>query len=188
MSFTAEGPSKPVVLIGGAPGTGKSTLAGHLSTRFNFDHRIGTGFIRAVLQSEVSRADEPDLFSMTFQAPDPVVNLERQARRLQPAVTACVERARREGTSLIVEGSHLIPSLYAGSDLAPYLVLAAPDSEDHMTRLTGPTHSNRTISEQEWCNVRKLDDYYCGEARRLDVPVMVYEDLDAVVELIALES
>lgn len=176
---------KPLVLIGGAPGTGKSTLANDLSCRLGFDHRIGTGFIRAVLQTEVSPDAEPDLFGFTYASADPVTNLERQARRMQPAVMACVERGRREGTSLIVEGSHLIPALYAHAPVDLFVVLAAPQGAEHFSRLTGATHVHREINEADWGNVQRLNDYYLTEADRWGAPTIVYgADVDAVASLI----
>jgi 2-phosphoglycerate kinase len=174
---------KPIFLVGGAPGTGKSTLAARLSDRLAVDHRIGTGFIRAVIQSETNADAEPDLFSMTFQADDPVAHVETQARRLRPAVMACVDRARREGTSLVVEGSHLIPSLYQQASVDFFVVLAAPPPADHLSRIMGPTHANRRISEQDLSKIRALDAYYRREAARCNVPVVLYEHLDPVVSL-----
>jgi 2-phosphoglycerate kinase len=176
---------KPIYLIGGAPGTGKSTLAARLGERLSLDHRIGTGFIRAVVQSQTDIGRDPDLFSMTFEADDPADRLERQARRLLGAVLACVDRARREGTSLVVEGSHLIPSLYSTCPVDRFLVLGGPPPGEYMSRVNGPTHLHRPISERDWVMIRKLDDYYRREADRLAVPILVYRELDAVLDVIA---
>jgi 2-phosphoglycerate kinase len=174
---------KPIFLVGGAPGTGKSTLAARLSDRLAIDHRIGSGFIRAIVQSEVTPELEPGLFSMTFQSDDPVAHLEAQARRLHRAVTACIDRARREGTSLVVEGSHLIPSLYADAPVDLFVVLAAPAPGDHLSRLRGPTHVNRTISDRDLPKIRELDLYYRQEADRWGIPAVVYDDLGSIIAL-----
>lgn len=179
--YDGAGGDKPVILIGGSPGTGKSTLAGDLSARLGFDHRLGTGFVRAVLQSESSPETEPELFSLTFESDDPVLRLERQAHRLHRAVLACVARARREGTSLIIEGSHLIPSLYAQADHDLFIVLAAPPPSRHLARLRGPTHSRRAISERAWDNVQRLEAYYRDQAVAHSTPTAVYEDLDMLL-------
>jgi 2-phosphoglycerate kinase len=176
---------KPIVLIGGAPGTGKSSLAGALSYRFGFDHRLGTGFIRTIVQAQSSPEAEPRLFSHTFAAEDPVAHLEWQAARLHRTVIACVERARKEGTSLIIEGSHLTPQLYARSPVDLFFVLAAPGTEEHYGRLTGPTHAHRRITGTDWSNVRMLNDYYISEASRLGVKAVLYgESIDDIAALV----
>lgn len=176
---------KPVVLIGGASGTGKSRLAGELSARFGFDHRLGTGFIRAILQSEVDPAVEPRLFSHTFRARDPVSHMEWQAGRLHGAVTACVDRAHLEGTSLIIEGSHLIPRLYARAKVDLFIVLAAPDESEHLARLTGSAHTLRQISDEDVVNIQRLDAYYVKEASAYQVKTVVFgESLDPIVDLL----
>jgi 2-phosphoglycerate kinase len=98
---------------------------------------------------------------------------------------ACVDRARREGTSLVVEGSHLIPSLYSEAVVDLFFVLGAPEPDDHLSRLKGPSHSNRRISKQDLTKISHLDEYYRREAHRLNVPLVVFEDLDSVLSLIA---
>jgi 2-phosphoglycerate kinase len=173
------------VLIGGASGTGKSSLAGELSHRFQFDHRLGTGFIRVIIQSQTNAQIEPQLFSHTFAAEDPVANLEWQATRLEGAILACIARARGEGTSLIIEGTHLVPQLYAAAEVDLFFVLAAPSESEHYARLTGSSHTGRRISRRDWLNVRRLNDYYLSEATRYGVASVVYgESMHQIADLI----
>jgi 2-phosphoglycerate kinase len=174
--MSATEPYKPVVLIGGTAGSGKSSLANQLCARLPIDHRIGTGFIRAVLCSETSPERDPELFSFTFRAEDPIAHLRVQAERLRPAVLACIRRAQDEGTSLIVEGPHLLPSLYARLPVAAFFVLGAPPALEHRGRLTGPTHALREISDDDWHNARVIDDHIAADAERNGVPRLVYRD------------
>jgi 2-phosphoglycerate kinase len=170
---------KPVILLGGAPGTGKSTLANLLVSRLDLDHRIGTGFIRAILQSEVSEASEPLLFSRTFEAEDPTARVMWQARRIRAAVLACVDRARREGTSLVVEGSHLLPSVYADLPVDVFAILAAPPESEHTRRIGGHRHTQRILGAEDLDAIRQIDKFYRLDADRAGVPVLA---TDAAVE------
>jgi len=167
---------KPVILIGGTAGTGKSSLANRLLGQLGLDHRIGTGFIRAIVGSETTPERDPELFSFTFRAGDPVGHLRIQSERLRPAVLACIRRAQEEGTSLVVEGPHLLPSLYWDVPVSAHVVLAAPPPLEHRNRLTGPTHARRQISDEDWRNARLIDAHIAAEAERFGVPRVLFRD------------
>ncbi len=158
--------AKPIILIGGTAGTGKTTLASELSWRLGLDHRIGTGFIREIVKSQFRKEDCLELHGFTFRAEQPVANIVAQAERLRPAIVACIERARREGTSLLVEGTHLLPSLYHDALVDLFAVLAAPDPEEHKRRLHGPSHLHRETTDADFANVRLIDQYLASEAAR----------------------
>jgi 2-phosphoglycerate kinase len=158
--------TKPIILIGGTAGTGKTTLASELSWRLGLDHRIGTGFIREIVKSQHRKEDCLELHGFTFRSEHPVANIVAQAQRLRPAIIACVERARREGTSLLVEGTHLLPSLYHDALADLFAVLAAPDPEEHSRRLHGPSHLHRETTDGDFTKVRQIDQYLASEAAR----------------------
>ena len=163
---------KPVVLIGGASGSGKTTLAGRVRAELGLDHSLGTGFVRAIVQAETSPERDPALFSMTFQAADPVAHIVTQARRLQPAIARCIDRARREGTSIVIEGTHLIPELYHGAGADLYVVLQAPDVAEHTQWVRGATHAHRPVDERDLVNIRLIDSYLMSTAETHGVPVV----------------
>ncbi len=73
---------KPLILIGGTAGTGKTSLARKVSSRFSIDHRLGTGFVREIVKSQTNEKEEPSLYTFTFQTTDPVQNLIKQSQRL----------------------------------------------------------------------------------------------------------
>ena len=158
--------AKPIILIGGTAGTGKTTLASELSWRLGLDHRIGTGFIREIVKSQHRKEDCLELHGFTFRSEQPVANIVAQAQRLRPAIIACVERAQREGTSLLVEGTHLLPSLYHDVVVDLFAVLAAPALEEHNRRLHGPSHLHRQTTDADFANVRLIDQYLGSEATR----------------------
>jgi len=174
-------PYKPIVLIGGTAGSGKSSLANRLCAHLSIDHRIGTGFIRAVLCSETTQERDPELFSFTFRAEDPIAHLHIQAERMRPAVLECIHRAQEEGTSLIVEGPHLLPSMYWQLPVGAFFVLAAPPAVEHRNRLNGLTHSRRTISDDDWRNARVIDAHIEHDAERHGIPRVLYRDNFAAI-------
>ncbi len=168
--------AKPIVLIGGTAGTGKSTLARELAWEMRFDHRLGTGFVREVARSYHTAETAPDLYTFTFRAANPIDHLTAQARLLKPAIDACIARARNEGTSLVIEGNHLIPGLYHDAAVDLYLVLSAPPTPEHKSRLHGQSHAKRLLNESDIANVRRIDDYLRAEAQRWGVPMILYAD------------
>ena len=139
-----------------------------------------------MLQSQTSATDEPDLFLRSYEASDAVAHVQAQARRLRPAVWSCIERARAEGTSLVVEGTHLVPELY--NDIgARFVVLATPEFDEHQRRLLGHRHTRRTVSVDDVARAREIGLFYEREARRWGVQTLRYADnFDEVVGALGL--
>jgi len=163
-----------IILIGGTAGCGKTTLANRLLGHFDLDHRLGTGFIRAVVQSQTDPHIEPWLFVPSYQSSDPIGHLRTQSRRLFPAVSSCIERARTDGTSLVIEGTHLIPELFEDFG-ARTIVLTAPDIDVHRQRLVGQRHTRRLIGTADLDHIREIGRFYESEAGRLGIPALRYE-------------
>jgi 2-phosphoglycerate kinase len=65
--------AKPVILIGGAPGTGKTSLASRPLGALDLDHRIGTGFVRAIVAVErAALGRKGTLARHTYDSDDPI--------------------------------------------------------------------------------------------------------------------
>ena len=162
--------TKPLILIGGTAGVGKTTLARRLCHKFGIDHRLSTGFIREVLRDQNTPDKCPLLYEYTFKAKEPVNTLVIQAELLERPLRACIERARQEGTSLILEGNHLIPKLYHDTCCALYAIVAAPDLEEHRRRMIGNTHAQRSVNPDDLARARIIDQYLRLEAVAYGVP------------------
>lgn len=176
---------KAVLLIGGTAGTGKTTLANSICSRLAIDHRLGTGFVREIIKSEVREEEEPCLYRFTFRAADPIQNLVDQSQRLYTAVKACIDRARREGTSLLIEGTHLIPRIYHNEDVDMFIMLGAPEATEHYRRITGKTHMQRSITPHDFENARQIDSFLQDESRIYGVPYLVLmNNLDDIFAII----
>lgn len=110
--------SAALVLIGGVPGTLKTSTAVALAARTT-SAVAGTDELREVL-----RLYEPDLFLAgtthtrwqllgDYTPAHLVEGHRRQATVLRPAVLQVIAKRQVRGEPLVVEGVHLIPSLYS---------------------------------------------------------------------------
>jgi len=172
---------KPIILIGGASGTGKTTLAHNLTVELGLDQRLSTGFIRSVLQAEHGQENEPLLFTHTFSDENPPHHIQWQGKRMQPAILRCIERARTEGTSIVIEGPALLPALYHDADVDYFLVLEPPTSTEHLARLKGKTRYKRVMSDGDVANAWVTSNFVLEEAKKYGVPTFKYDsNLDEI--------
>ncbi|MBA2439949.1 MAG: zeta toxin family protein [Thermoleophilaceae bacterium] len=100
-----------IVMLGGAAGVGKSTLATMLAHRLGVTRVIATDVIRQVLRAFFTSEAMPTVHRSAFE-----VDLEgfrEQAEHVGTGVAAIVERACAEGTPVVVEGVHVVPGALA---------------------------------------------------------------------------
>ncbi|HLR45822.1 MAG TPA: hypothetical protein VK092_01585, partial [Deinococcales bacterium] len=142
-----------IVLVGGAPGVGKSTIAGELAYRLGIGRLVSTDSVREALRSLISPELSPVLHASTFTAwkaellpeesdglhPNPkrvIRGFMSQVRMLDRAVDGIINRTLSEASSLVLEGVHLVPGASmaegAGGDAQVIrLLLAVEDEESH---------------------------------------------------------
>jgi len=182
---------KPVILIGGTAGVGKTWTARYICQACSLDHRLGTGFLREVLKTVVSEEAAPSLHRYTFSPPEGMPLLEHyelQCRQVRKAVEACIQRARREGTSLVVEGSNLLPSVVEPGLADLYVVIKIEDESLHRHCVLAHSHSLRKVSEEDFQAIRKIQEYIlreCETAAGDSLIVVERDDSDAVARQIA---
>ncbi len=114
-----------LILIGGAPGCGKSTLATELATRLDIVRTQSTDMLREVMRMMLPHRLLPILHTSSFDAwkalPSPSESLTdrdsllidgylTQVELLSVAAEAVLQRALKERVSLILEGVHMHPS------------------------------------------------------------------------------
>jgi 2-phosphoglycerate kinase len=111
----AKRSGRPVsIVLGGAPGTGKSTLATQLAVRLNIPRVVTTDAIRDVLRTVVPANVLPELHRSTFDvvdpdAVDPFSGFLRQCNAVGAAAIAVADRLADEHRSVIIEGVHALP-------------------------------------------------------------------------------
>ncbi len=198
-----------VVMIGGATGVGKSTIATQLAVRLGIVRVVATDAIREVMRALFTIELMPTLYTSSFDAdsalrePPPrpadrvVVGFREQTAAVAVGVRALVERAAVEGTSVVIEGAHVVPGFF---DLGPYegRVLAVPvvitvEEEDlHRSHFSVRSTEPGTRPYERYMagfqNIRRVQKYIKSQALTHNVPVIPNYSLDqclsAVIDLV----
>lgn len=107
----ADNPPK-LLLISGATGTGKSTIAMRLAERLRFARVLSTDAIREIIRATAGEDAPTALNRSSFsrgEAVDPVLDWLDTCLAIEAGIEATIARARREGVDLLLEGVHLVP-------------------------------------------------------------------------------
>ena len=188
-----------VVLIGGATGVGKSTIATLLAARLGIVRSVPSDAIREVMRALFSRDLMPTLYVSSFEAdaalrePPPraadraVVGFREQTAAVSVGVEALIERAAIEGTSAIVEGAHVVPGFV---DLERYqdrvvlvpVIVTVEDEELHRGHFVarGADAALRPFDRyiRNFSNIRRIQRYIKSQALHHGWPVMPNYNLD----------
>ena len=198
-----------VILLGGATGVGKSTVATMLANRLGITRVIPTDAIREVMRSMFSEHLMPTLHTSSFDAAslvrsplprsaDPVIiGFREQAAAVAVGIEALIARAIEEGTDLIVEGAHLVPgfvdrSRFAGEAVIVPLAVTVDDEELHRSHFVFRADETRNRPSERYLeffdNIRKIQRYIKSLALEHGVPIVPSYNLDAtlsrVIELV----
>jgi len=196
-----------IVVIGGAPGVGKSAVASEVGYRLGIPRIVSTDSIREALRSLISPELSPVLHSSSFTAwREELMPSERsrakpsrnrvlrgllaQANQLDPAVNAIIGRSIDEGTSLVIEGVHLIPGTsptdeFVGTTVIQ-IVLFVPDTDDHRshfaTREVRSGHRQAKPYLEHFTEIRMMQAFMHERADLEGVPSVDASDFDRAVE------
>jgi 2-phosphoglycerate kinase len=191
-----------ILLIGGATGTGKSTIATEAAHRLGITRVTSTDFIRETMRAFFSRAFMPTVHYSSFEAGLALTKAEEeetgdprllgfldQTRNVLVGIDAAVDRALQEGRSLVLEGVHLVPGMIGSerSDaLVTHCVIAIPDEGVH--------RSHFWVRDTSTEGLRPLETYLDGlpeirlsqvalleRAQRFDIPVIENTSIDDAV-------
>jgi 2-phosphoglycerate kinase len=189
-----------MVFIGGATGTGKSTVATELAYRFGITRVTSTDFVRQTMRAFFSSDFMPSIHQSSFEAgdahPDADDPLEfgflQQARNVLVGVRASSERALEEGWSLVLEGVHLVPGMVElpRPELAVsvFVVLSIADEEEHIRHFRFRNEdSERQESRylERFEDIRRLQEVVVARAHRAGVPVIENENADKAARTVA---
>ncbi len=184
-----------IILLGGSSGTGKTTLANALVQEFDLAHHLSTGFVREAISAVLPTQERKLLGGFTFDAwklmpeqanshDDQVLNgAIAQTQLLKPAIDACISRSVREGASLVMEGTHLLPGMFDPQILGVSLfcILDVPDRSALIKRSMGPTHKSRNLDKSQLESIIQLQEAYVRLGEQYGLPVIVNTDLEQTV-------
>ena len=188
-----------VILVGGATGTGKSTVATEIAYRLGITRVTSTDFIRQTMRAFFSHEFMPSIHYSSFEAgvavpdaDDPLVaGFVEQSRQVLVGARASLERALQEGWSMVLEGVHLVPGLLPTSvegALVSACVLQISDETAHaqhfFTREAG-TERPMTKYLDRFDEIRRLQRYIVGRAEREGVAVIENESAEGATRAVA---
>ena len=191
-----------VILVGGATGVGKSTIATMLASRLGITRVIPTDAIREVMRSMFTAELFPTLHTSSFDAArlvrnpmprnsDPVViGFREQTSAVSVGIEALIQRAIDESTDLIVEGAHLVPGFldytrFGGRAVVVPMVVTVDDEESHRSHFLKRAHDTRNRPSERYLdffdNIRKMHRYVKSLALQHGVAIVPSYNLDATL-------
>ena len=188
-----------VILIGGATGTGKSTVATEIAYRLGITRVTSTDFIRQTMRAFFSHEFMPAIHYSSFEAGDAfpdsddplVAGLLEQSRDVLVGARASIERALQEGWSMVLEGVHLVPGMlpvHFENALVVACVLSIEDESAHAGHFfTREAGSERPMTKylDRFDEIRRLQAFLLERAEREGVPVIENEDADRATACVA---
>jgi 2-phosphoglycerate kinase len=191
-----------LLLVGGATGTGKSTIATEAAHRLGITRVTSTDFIRQTMRTFFSKEFMPSVHYSSFEARLALTRAEEeesgdaailgfldQTRNVLVGVDAALERAATERWSIVLEGVHLVPGMVDVSYPGAFVVQCVVAIEDenlhrsHFWVRDQATEGLRPLEKylDSLPQIREIQDYLVERARRHDVPVIYNDSLDDAV-------
>jgi 2-phosphoglycerate kinase len=185
-------------LIGGATGTGKSTVATEIAYRLGITRVTSTDFVRQTMRAFFSQDFMPAIHYSSFEAgasqddddEDRVLHgFLAQTRNVLVGVRAAIERVMQEGWSMVLEGVHLVPGMVSAEiegALVIQFVLAIEDVEAHASHFwlrDSISGSARPFERylDALGDIRELQDYIVSRAEKAGVPVIENSNIELAI-------
>ena len=188
-----------ILLVGGATGTGKSTVATEAAHRLGITRVTSTDFIRQTMRAFFSREFMPSIHYSSFDAGASVADSEtgdptllgflEQTRNVLVGARAAIDRALEEGWSMVLEGVHLVPGMLppriAGA-LVVHCVLSIESESRHASHFVirdADSDGVRPVDKytKSLGEIRTIQRYIVDRARRAGVPVIENVDMELAV-------
>jgi 2-phosphoglycerate kinase len=190
-----------ILLVGGATGTGKSTVATDVAYRLGITRVTSTDFVRQTMRAFFSREFMPAIHHSSFEAGRATAGDEdegneavidgfmEQTREVLVGVRAAIDRALEEGWSMVLEGVHLVPGMLPKEiegALVVECVLAIDDAEAHASHFWIRDTDSEGVRPYEkyldcFDDIRLIQTYILGRARKHGVPVFENGNIESAI-------
>jgi len=196
-----------ILLIGGATGTGKSTVTTEVAHRLGITRVASTDFVRQTMRAFFSLDFMPSIHYSSFEAAaavaapsearDPtLVGFNDQTRNVLVGVRAVIDRALTERYSMALEGVHVVPGLVPtaveGAVVVQALLVIEDENEHarHFWVRDAGSEGLRPVAKylDSLGDIRRIQAYLVERAEKAGVPVLensrVERTAEAVIRLV----
>ena len=190
-----------ILLVGGATGTGKSTVATEVAYRLGITRVTSTDFVRQTMRAFFSQEFMPAIHYSSFEAgraraDDDTDGSEavldgflEQTRDVLVGAQAAIDRALQEGWSMVLEGVHLVPGMLPKTiegALVVQCVLGIADPEAHASHFWIRDSDSEGVRPYEkyldaFEDIRLVQAYILGRARKHEVPVIENANIEEAI-------
>ena len=191
-------PDRPVILLlGGAAGAGKTSLALEVGHRLGIHRVLSTDAIRQIMRLMLAPELVPAIHASSYDAYQAIGRGEdgvidgflAQASIVSVGVRAMLDRAVAENSSQILDGVSIVPGIvdlaaYAESAHVIFLVVATLDERAFRDRFESRARtSNRPQHRylEHFDAILKIQDHFLELADRHDIPIVDNESIDVSV-------
>lgn len=200
---------KPLLLlIGGAVGTGKSSITTEIAHRLEIVRTQSTDMLREVMRVMVPASLLPVLHKSSFEAWQAMPGRERnnedhetqvaegfqaQAQLLAVPSRSVLQRAERERVSMILEGVHALPELLENviedpDTITVHVTLAVLKSSELKSRLRGRSTEEPQRKAKRYLkgfeSIWSLQSFLLSEADLHDAPIITNDDRSKAIHQI----
>lgn len=170
------------ILLGGATGVGKSTIATELAFRLGIRSVIGTDTIREVMRKIIAPELLPDLHTSSFLAWKTVGPVSDG----RPLIRGFEEQVRHVavGINAVLEGIHLVPGFVEPDERDFMYVITVGSREDLEARFYERSLYSARSAEyyiEHLDSIMEIQEYIVGMAREHGVPVIENVELEKTV-------
>ena len=192
-----------IILVGGATGVGKSTVATLLANRLNITRVASTDAIREVMRASVSEKLIRPLRGSSYNAyknltlpptgVNPVIlGFREQVLAVNVGVEAIIKRSVEEKTDIVIEGAHIVPGYldieqYKNRAIIIRMVISVPDKnihKEHFAKRTVETQGSRPMQRyiKHLDKILMIQDYLEELALKNNVKIIQNYNLDDTVK------